>query len=145
LAGRASDKRSEETPSRGAKKSRGRAVRQEASTPAGEEGISFEDAFSIAESAVDGLERGELSLEESLRTYEKGLRALGRCYEVLQHLDRRIEVLGSELGSVVEDDEGVTWRPAETSTRLRATLNALERTAELPPLEEKDDENRVEE
>lgn len=86
-----------------------------------------------------------MSLEESLQTYEKGLRAVGRCYEVLMHLDRRIEVLGSELGSVMEEDGGVTWKPAESSAQLRSTLRALERTAELPPLAGEDDENGVEE
>ena len=131
--------------SRSASGGKKRAGRKKASRE--EAALSFEDAFSIAEGAAEGLERGDLTLEASLEEYEKGLRALGRCYEVLKHLDRKIEVLGSELGSVVEGEEGVTWRSAEDTKRLKEALGEVERPEELPlhgtdeePADEEEDE-----
>jgi exodeoxyribonuclease VII small subunit len=93
----------------------------------------FEECFRVAERAVEALERGELSLEESLRRYEEGLRALHSCYEILQRTQRRIEVLGEEVGSVVDGDDGPQWRPAASLSLLTEALAALEPRGKRPP------------
>lgn len=85
---------------------------------------SFEEAFRAAEGAVDALERGQLTLEESLGRYEQGLRAIGRCYEVLRAAEKRIEVLNAELGAVAEGAAGPEWVPAEGAPGLREALRA---------------------
>lgn len=90
------------------------------------EPLSFEDAFRVAETAVEALERGQLTLEESLERYEDGLRALARCYEILRSAERRIEVLGSKLGAVEEGTEGPVWVPAADSASLKDALRAAE-------------------
>lgn len=98
-----------------------------AGPPGGEsprELLSFEDAFRVAETAVEALERGQLTLEESLERYEEGLRALARCYEILRSAERRIEVLGSQLGAVEEGTEGPVWVPATDSAALKDALRA---------------------
>jgi exodeoxyribonuclease VII small subunit len=97
-----------------------------------EETMTFEDAFTVAERAVDGMERGNLSLEESLRMYEEGLRALKQCYAILQQAEKRIEVLGSQLGTVTESGEGPLWTPATSHAGLRDALETVDREEDLP-------------
>ncbi len=90
-----------------------------------DESPPFEAAFRAAEEAVEALERGQLTLEESLKRYEEGLRALARCHEILRDAEKRIEV----LGSVEEGEGGPVWVPASGSAALREALGA----AEAPP------------
>ena len=93
----------------------------------------FEECFLVAERAVEALERGELSLEESLRRYEEGLRALHSCYEILEKTQRRIEVLGEEVGSVEDGPDGPEWRPAASLSLLADALAAIEPRGKKPP------------
>lgn len=53
----------------------------------------FEESLSEVESVVESLEAGELSLEESLRQYEQGVKALRSCFEHLRKAERKIELL----------------------------------------------------
>jgi exodeoxyribonuclease VII small subunit len=79
--------------------------------------MDFEQALSELETLVERMERGELSLEDSLEHYERGV-ALGRaCQRALDRAEQRIRVLGeregdetltdfaSEAGEAGEDDE----------------------------------------
>jgi exodeoxyribonuclease VII small subunit len=88
---------------------------------------TFEEAFAAAEEAVDLLERGDLTLEDALRRYEEGLLAIQCCREILEGAERRIEVLGRNVGCVVEGDDGPVWKPAASFPQLREALDALER------------------
>ena len=45
--------------------------------------VKFEDALSSLESIVEKLERGELSLEESLAAFEEGIRLSRMCSKKL--------------------------------------------------------------
>ena len=53
----------------------------------------FEDLLGEVEEVVEELESGELSLDESLESYEKGVRSLRQCLQHLQRAERRIELL----------------------------------------------------
>ena len=53
----------------------------------------FEDYLQELEKIVDALEEGELDLETSLKKYEGGIKALKRCYEILDEMEKRIEIL----------------------------------------------------
>jgi exodeoxyribonuclease VII small subunit len=88
---------------------------------------TFEEAFAAAERAVDLLERGDLPLEDALLCYEEGLLAIKRCREILEGAQRRIEVMGRDIGCVVEGGEGPVWKPAASFPQLREALDALER------------------
>jgi exodeoxyribonuclease VII small subunit len=55
--------------------------------------IKFEDALSELESIVEKLERGELSLEESLAAFEEGIRLSRICSKQLDEAERKIEIL----------------------------------------------------
>ena len=54
---------------------------------------SFEDALERVETIVDELEAGELGLDESLKKYEEGVKALRECQKILAAAEKRIEVL----------------------------------------------------
>lgn len=54
---------------------------------------SFEEAMQRLEEIVGQLEAGQLGLEQALARYEEGVKLLRRCYELLQHAERRIELL----------------------------------------------------
>ena len=91
---------------------------------------SFEECLAILEETVEKLERGQLTLDASLAEYERGLKALRRCYGVLGEAQKRIEVLAESLG----DAEGIaSWRPAQTSSALRETMEALEAELDTEP------------
>jgi len=58
-----------------------------------ENGIPFEEALSQLEQIVRSLDAGQVKLETSLESYEKGIRLLRHCHAILQNAERRIEVL----------------------------------------------------
>lgn len=53
----------------------------------------FEELLAVVESKLRSLEGGELTLDDSLRAYEEGVRALRGCYEHLRVAEGRIEIL----------------------------------------------------
>jgi exodeoxyribonuclease VII small subunit len=54
---------------------------------------TFEEAIRDLEGVVRVLEEGDIGLDESLEQYERGVKLLRQCYEVLQKAERRIELL----------------------------------------------------
>lgn len=57
------------------------------------EGIHFEKSLGELEEIVRQLEKGELSLEESLAQFEKGIGLARQCQEVLNQAEQKIETL----------------------------------------------------
>ncbi len=53
----------------------------------------FEEAFSKLEEIVRKLESGNMSLEESLKAFEEGVRLSRICSERLDEAERRVEIL----------------------------------------------------
>ena len=60
---------------------------------------TFEASLQELEKIVRRLEDGDLSLEESLKLFEKGVKLSRECQERLNQAERRIEVL-------LEDEDG---------------------------------------
>ena len=60
---------------------------------AGETEPRFEELLERLRATVEKLESGQLSLEDSLRVYEEGVRLHRQCNERLDAADRRIERL----------------------------------------------------
>jgi exodeoxyribonuclease VII small subunit len=54
---------------------------------------SFETAFEKLQGTVKKLESGELSLEDSLRQFEEGVRLSRICQEHLSSAEQRVEIL----------------------------------------------------
>ncbi|MBS0187041.1 MAG: exodeoxyribonuclease VII small subunit [Planctomycetes bacterium] len=59
--------------------------------------LSFEDALAQVESIIESIEGGEIGLEKSLTEYERGVRLIKRCREVLSHAEERIQTLTRDL------------------------------------------------
>lgn len=60
---------------------------------------SFEEQLAALETVVERLERGELTLDESVRLFEDGVRLSNACKKQLEDAEGRIQVL-------VEDGKG---------------------------------------
>ena len=67
----------------------------------------FEVALKQLEEIVQRLEKGELSLEDSLKLYEEGIRLSRLCHAKLDEAEGRIEqLLKNARGELVLDAEG---------------------------------------
>ncbi len=55
--------------------------------------VAFEQALKDLETAVERLESGELSLEESLACFEDGVRNAQLCRKALKGVEARVELL----------------------------------------------------
>ncbi|WP_263365143.1 exodeoxyribonuclease VII small subunit [Edaphobacter bradus] len=64
---------------------------------------NFEESLTALESVVERLERGELSLEESVRLFEEGVKLSDVCKKELEAAEGRIQVLVDRGKSVVAD------------------------------------------
>ncbi len=62
--------------------------------------LGFEEAYQALEEAVEQLEKGELSLEESLKLHEKGVALSRRCDELLTRAELRVKEIDAEGGEV---------------------------------------------
>ena len=64
-----------------------------------EQEVSFEEAYRELEATVRRLEEGDLTLEEAIALYERGMRLARRCQGALDTAQLRVEQLGlSEPG-----------------------------------------------
>jgi len=53
----------------------------------------FEEAIGELEGIVERLERGQLTLDQALAEYERGVRLIRHCRELLQKAEQKIELL----------------------------------------------------
>ena len=66
---------------------------------------SFEDRLTALEAVVERLERGELSLDDSVRLFEEGVQLSNACKAELEKAEGRIQVLVETRGSTVQTAE----------------------------------------
>lgn len=57
--------------------------------------ILFEKSIAELETIVTQLEKGELSLEDSLKQFEKGITLARACQETLNQAEQKIEMLST--------------------------------------------------
>ncbi|KTD16793.1 exodeoxyribonuclease VII small subunit [Legionella jordanis] len=68
--------------------------------------IHFEKSMAELEEIVMQLEKGELSLEASLKQFEKGILLARKCQEVLSQAEQKIELLAnSDVQSELYNDQ----------------------------------------
>jgi len=60
---------------------------------------NFEDALKELESIIEELESGELSLDDSLERYERGIKALTICRNILGAAEQKIQLLTRTTGN----------------------------------------------
>ena len=62
--------------------------------------INFEEALQKLETIVEDLESGELSLENSLKSFEKGIKLARQCQEKLSKAELQVQKLIEEDGEL---------------------------------------------
>jgi exodeoxyribonuclease VII small subunit len=73
------------------------------------EKLTFEKAFGEMEDTVQRLEEGDLTLEEALALYERGMRLARRCTDALDSAELQVQQVSAEgeqdqAGVFPEDD-----------------------------------------
>jgi len=63
---------------------------------------NFEKALSELESLVEDMEQGDLSLEDSLKRFEKGIALSSECQQALQNAELKVKQLVEENGKLLE-------------------------------------------
>ncbi|RFA38861.1 exodeoxyribonuclease VII small subunit [Alkalilimnicola ehrlichii] len=58
-----------------------------------EQGFNFERSLQELETLVSKMEQGELSLEESLKAFERGVELTRSCQQALQAAEQKVEIL----------------------------------------------------
>ena len=66
--------------------------------------INFEKSLKQLETLVDKLEKGDISLEDSLKTFEQGVKLTRECQQALQSAEQKISLLSKEDKEWVEKD-----------------------------------------
>ncbi len=61
----------------------------------------FEEALEKLEEIVRKMEAGEMTLEESLKSFEEGIRLSRFCAKKLDEADRRVDILLRQEGELV--------------------------------------------
>jgi exodeoxyribonuclease VII small subunit len=54
---------------------------------------SFEEALAELEALVDAMEKGDLSLEESLKSFERGVELTRICQQALAGAEQKVRIL----------------------------------------------------
>jgi exodeoxyribonuclease VII small subunit len=69
-----------------------------AQTPSDTHAVAdFERSLDELEQLVQKLERGDLSLDESLKAYERGIALYRRCHGALEQAELRVRLLSDPL------------------------------------------------
>ena len=64
--------------------------------------FNFEQALEDLEELVTAMEEGELSLEESLQAFERGIKLTRECQTALKKAEQKVQVLINEDGDTKE-------------------------------------------
>ena len=65
--------------------------------------IDFEASLARLEELVDQMEDGDLSLEESLKAFEAGVKLTRECQQALQAAEQKVEVLMRQNDELVAE------------------------------------------
>jgi exodeoxyribonuclease VII small subunit len=55
--------------------------------------LAFEEALAELESIVDTLEKGDLTLEQSLAAFERGVKLTRTCQKALDEAEQKVRIL----------------------------------------------------
>ena len=66
--------------------------------------MDFEQQLASLEGLVESLESGDLSLEESLKSFQQGIKVARDCQAALKSAEQKVEVLMRQGDSLVSED-----------------------------------------
>ena len=72
--------------------------------PKKKESFNFEASMSELEAIVDQIESGELSLEEAMLQFEKGVLLTRQCQQALQAAEQKVKILLEKQGDLSLED-----------------------------------------
>ncbi len=70
----------------------------------------FERSLAELEAIVDKLEAGELSLDESLKQFERGVQLTRQCQSALKQAEQKVEILMRKSGGELD---AAPFQPAD--------------------------------
>ena len=56
---------------------------------------SYEETYEKLEEIINGMEKGELSLDESIKNYEEGVKLLNKLYKKLNSVEGKIKIVNN--------------------------------------------------
>ncbi len=62
--------------------------------------VDFEEALDQLEELVEDMENGDLTLEESLKAFEQGIRLTRECQTALSQAEQKVQMLVEENGKL---------------------------------------------
>ncbi|MDH5765570.1 MAG: exodeoxyribonuclease VII small subunit [Gammaproteobacteria bacterium] len=65
--------------------------------------VNFEKSLTELEDLVDAMEQGDLSLEEALKSFEKGISLAASCQQALQKAEQKVTQLVEKNGELLEN------------------------------------------
>lgn len=71
------------------------------------EDINFEDAMKELEKIAEELEKGNLSLDESVSKFEDGMKLSKKCSDLLDTAEKKITMLINDNGNIKEENFNV--------------------------------------
>jgi exodeoxyribonuclease VII small subunit len=76
-------------------------------TPKKDQDFDFEKSLQELEQLVERMEQGDLSLEESLKDFERGIELTRSCQQALQNAEQRVQILleKNEQAALVDFEE----------------------------------------
>ena len=66
--------------------------------------VKFEEAMQELESIASELEKGNLSLEESVAKFEEGMKISKKCSEIIEQAEKKITILLQKDGNIEEEN-----------------------------------------
>lgn len=63
--------------------------------------LSFEEAMQRLETLVNEMEKGTLSIEASLSSFEEGIKLTRQCQTILENAEQKVKVLTEEKGEIL--------------------------------------------
>lgn len=66
--------------------------------------FDFENALENLEELVTSMEEGDLSLEDSLKAFEKGIKLTRECQSALKAAEQKVQVLIGDQGETEDVD-----------------------------------------
>ena len=75
-----------------------KSIKKKAKTP------DFEAAISELEQLVETMEQGDISLEDSLKHFERGIVLTRTCQKALQEAEQKVQILTNEGGKEILQD-----------------------------------------
>ncbi len=64
--------------------------------------VDFEQKLNQLESLVNDMEKGSLTLEDSLKAFEEGIKITRECQQALKEAELRVDMLTRDSGSPTE-------------------------------------------